>query len=521
MTKDFLIAAGGTGARCLESFIFLAAAGLVRNPIHALIIDPDRNNGNSARSGQLLATYHALSHEDQPVHPVSKGNRNADLREPILFQSPINDESGTDTQHPVFWHNSAPEDRRFRDVIEYQTQNAEFKNFLNLFYDAKDLDMVLDVGYRGRTNIGAVVLKQDLETTAHVPKSGLYELLSSLNTELQNGVAKIFVMGSVFGGTGAASIPILPALFKSLPGQVLALDNRSRLRYGCAMLSPYFSFPRGASSATAPGTDSARHAVATQAALIHYAHVHPGYQHVYLLGAPERTQTNDANAPGGQGQLNAPHYIEMIAALAASDFFASGSIDINTKELHFADSLHNHSDLGVSWETLPAHPLRSSLREGWKKQLTVFTTFAFFYKNFLHEEFLNNGAYRPTTWYKNNFRQLSLDGQEAGLNNLYEFSNDYLKWLYQIGINSGERNRLFRWDRLQEENEQLQADYIGSLLGGGASEPRYSKDGYNQILSQLDAIRLDQVGTNSPVGLFIYLLYQAVTKFCEKNYAWN
>ena len=165
--------------------------------------------------------------------------------------------------------------------------------------------------------MGAVALKQDLEGTANFVSSGLREFLIDLNIDLQTDETKVFVMGSVFGGTGAAGLPTIPALIEGLPDDVISRENRKRLRYGCAMMTPYFSFPKGSSSNAGPGTDSATHAIATQAALLHYAHVPPGYQHVYFVGAPAKPQTNTSNVVGGQDQTNNPHYAELIAALSA------------------------------------------------------------------------------------------------------------------------------------------------------------------------------------------------------------
>src|SRR5205823_7153892 len=188
---------------------------------------------------------------------------------------------------------------------------AEFKQFLDLFYEPADLEMVLDVGYRGRTNVGAVALKQDLEGTTVVSGSGLKEFLENLNLDLQEGETRVFVMGSVFGGTGAAGLPTMPKLIAGLEEKVMARDNRSRIRYGCAMMAPYFSFPTGSANSTGPGTNSAGHAIATQAALLHYSQVPPGYQHVFFIGAPARPQTNDNNIVGGGDQVNDPHYAEI------------------------------------------------------------------------------------------------------------------------------------------------------------------------------------------------------------------
>jgi len=524
MAENYLIAIGGTGSRCMESVIHLAAAGLFQTPMHVLIIDPDQNNGNSVKARTLIKNYHALHLARQPQGAERKKTLGWEkLPEPKLFQASLNVKGNTSEQHSVFWHNPNPAQRRFGEVIQYQAQKDEFKWFLDLFYEPNDLEMVLDVGYRGRTNVGAVALKQDLEGTANIAQGGLREFLEKLNIDLQAREVRIFVMGSVFGGTGAAGLPTIPQLIANLPSDVIAQDNRSRLRYGCAMMTPYFSFPKGNSTSSGPGTDSARHAVATQAALLHYAHVPPGYQHVYFIGAPERSQTNSSNYVGGQNQMNDPHYAEMVAALAAWQFFSLRQTIPSDKQLHFADTVKDGRDFGVNWSTLPVNAEEIAKRDEVKRSLTVLTTLAYFYKNFLYNRFINGQLYRDAGWYRDNFGALSLDEEIPLLQQLYDYADTYLKWLAQIGETGRNANlHLFHHNALIESDPVLADKHIGNLLDDPMSgSAKRSSAGYNDIYARLDKLKLRQPGTNSATGLFLYLLHHAVSEFCRENYAWR
>ena len=527
MPENYLIAIGGTGSRCLEAVINLAAAGLFRAPLRVLIIDPDQNNGNSVKTQSLISSYHVLHMARQPVEAERKRAIMGweKLPPPTLFQAALNIR-GADApaeQHATFWLNPNPAQRRFGEVIQYDAQPDEFKRFLDLFYEPNDLEMVLDVGYRGRTNVGAVALKQDLEGTANIAQGGLREFLERLNIDLQAGEARVFVMGSVFGGTGAAGLPTVPQLIANLPPDVIAQDNRARLRYGCAMVTPYFSFPKGGGANSGPGTDSARHAVATQAALLHYAHVPPGYQHVYFIGAPARPQTNVSNSVGGQNQTNDAHYVEIVAALAAWQFFSLKQVAPGERQLHFADTMNDQQEAGVNWGTLPVNPENVTSRDGIKRTLTVFTTMVYFYKNFLYNRFINGQLYRDANWYKDNFGALSLDAEITQLQLLYDYSVSYLKWLAQIGETGRNSSlRLFSWAALAESDSALADKHVGSLLDDPmSSSANRSHAGFNDIYAKLDKLRLRQPGTNSATGLFIYLLHQAVTEFCYENYAWR
>ena len=55
--KNFIIALGGTGAKCLEHLAYSCAAGLGPEQLWAGMIDQDEANGNISRTKVLLSKY--------------------------------------------------------------------------------------------------------------------------------------------------------------------------------------------------------------------------------------------------------------------------------------------------------------------------------------------------------------------------------------------------------------------------------------------------------------------------------
>src|SRR5438270_8149694 len=122
MPENYLIAIGGTGSRCMESVIHLAAAGLFQSPLRVLIIDPDQNNGNSVKTRSLISTYHILHMARQPVGAERKRSIVGweKLSPPKLFQASLNvrGAAAPAEQHATFWLNPNPAQRRFGEVIQ-------------------------------------------------------------------------------------------------------------------------------------------------------------------------------------------------------------------------------------------------------------------------------------------------------------------------------------------------------------------------------------------------------------------
>lgn len=208
--KLFLIAIGGTGMRCLESFVHLCAAGLFDNhTIEILTLDTDQNNGNKDRVENLIELYNRVKTHDN----ATKGG---EQRSNTFFSAKLN---------------------LYRFFTDYSTANRMTLNALaatkNLNdrqrQDNQDLSDLLferdtvqqfklDHGYRAQTHLGSMLMYHGIIEAAINAKSGtanvksqereLAEYLDLLNKHAAQ--ARVFVFGSVFGGTGASSIPVIP-----------------------------------------------------------------------------------------------------------------------------------------------------------------------------------------------------------------------------------------------------------------------------------------------------------------------
>ncbi|MDP9348901.1 MAG: hypothetical protein M3P24_07160, partial [Gemmatimonadota bacterium] len=398
-----------------------------------LIIDPDAANGNVDEATHQLQRYYAVQ---QAVRPSTEDAA-------AFFSTRLNDGFGDRSFRWEYPNQNQP----FSTLINYTAQRPEHQQLLDLLYDSDDLSMTFEKGYVGRAHIGSLDLLGTLQDAirsaagTNAPPSAEDDALQLFVRALRaaatgGGGAKLMVLGSIFGGTGASGLPTIPPLIRS----ALPL-LRDKIEIACVPLAPYFSFPEGG----AADPNSQLHQLATQAALYHYAYTETGYRRVYLLGAPERPLTNERNWVGGSAQRNKAHYVELAAALAAAHFFdgadAGGADGADTQV--FATGAKE-----VAWGFLP-HAEQIRMRE----RLVSFTSFCILHAHFLHED-LRSGRHQHARWTYEMDRETKqkLGGQETELAQLHDFGRRYLEWTRELERSVGPRGGLLRVPEKPEQN---------------------------------------------------------------------
>lgn len=482
MTQNFVLAFGGTGARCAEALTYLVASRSIAEPVHLLLIDPDETNGNVSIAIAQLRRY-------REVHRCLR--RGAGTHTQPFFSTPINADLGPDS---YFWANPQP-NVPFQTLIEYSAQSPAERGLLDLLYDQSDLELSFEKGYVGRAHIGSLdllrVLQHQIQSAAKSPDAprgrpdSIQVFFHGLRAATQQpGGARLLVVGSVFGGTGASGLPAVPPLLR----QVLLSGLQEQLALGCVQIAPYFSFPPG----RVEDPDSALHPLATQAALFHYSLTDVGYDRIYLVGAPTRQQSNEENVPGGESQRNKAHYVELAAALAAAHFFEQPPRGMRGEVVASGTE-------EISWEKLPHH---ESTRV--KHNLVAFGTFCMMHSRFLAQE-LEERRHLGTKWLADleSGRERTLGGQESELRELRDFSTRFLIWAQQVQSSHG----VLLFSLGNRETEDSLAHVTG---GGDGTRP------YHEIYRRLSIVGdLDQ---ENGQGWYVDALTRAVEGFCRSNY---
>lgn len=364
MDKLFVIAIGGTGMRCLESFTHLCGIGMFDNQeIEILTLDTDQNNGNKGRVEELITLYNQVKTSGSTLGGTANAN--------TFFSAKLN-------LHRFWTNYSGPGRENYKNISKISTgtpeQQKANKLISDLFLDTRSVqEFALEHGYRAQTHLGSMLMYHGIVEAARNILKGT--AVQSQERELDafmgklekaGALARVFIFGSVFGGTGASSIPVIP---KALQDFVKIRSNGnssidfSKAKFGSTLLTEYFTFNKPddqqkSNKANSVIADSSFFPLNSQAALQFYQSdptVQKCYKLLYHIGWPIESKKIDGNnasnqtITGGSEQKNPCHITELLCACAAYDFFTrtdgfnSAKADYLYKAVEFKDNSFNFS----------------------------------------------------------------------------------------------------------------------------------------------------------------------------------
>lgn len=336
-----VFAIGGSGVRAVEPLLYLCALGLGPRQLKIILVDPDQSNASVERTRELIDLYRKARTGLTDGGPNDEGYFRTEVVDVLhrgVLWSPIAEDAAS---------GSAAFSARVNRAL--MTGQAEELGILcDLLFSKEMQSMDMTLGFRGVPAIGTVFMNR----LRRAPF--LRQLLSDAQVEPDS---VFFAIGSIFGGTGAAGLPVigrtLTAGIEATEGGHGAVRGIQQERVGAALLLPYFTLPSPKQLTAADGgirPDSSLFAQNAAAALPTYVSGDARYGAIYALGDSEPRE-QQVNEVGGQAQKNRSHYIEMYAALAALDFVARGGEDPREAKpvFHYTAVESN----AVRWPDLP------------------------------------------------------------------------------------------------------------------------------------------------------------------------
>jgi len=305
----------------------LLAAGIKSNSQKAyeivpIIIDPHKSNEDLKRTERLLGNYQKIRKEGLDNNGFFATDITT-LNNIIKSKNRIS-ESFTFNLLQV-------SNTRFKEYIDFNQLNEPSRAMADLLFSGKSinkrgeevdlLDVEMDIGFVGNPNIGSVVLNQFKDSNE------FREFASNFNAE-----DRIFIISSIFGGTGAAGFPtILKNIRDAINNQ--NIDGRDFLRnskIGAITVLPYFNIEKDTNSPIQKSDFIAK----SKAALYYYKDNVTGNNSINALYyiADDYSGKPYKNDPGDNGQKNDAHFIELASALAIIDFLEIPDSDLETNE---------------------------------------------------------------------------------------------------------------------------------------------------------------------------------------------
>jgi len=345
-----IIGVGGTGAKVIEATLNFAAMGIGPKELKVGFVDQDESNGNLNRARIVFDAYARArsSWRDGSAHMIDGAGECPLLKtriEPLggVEGLWIPDEKAGSTLAGVF--GPMNEDQFLFDAL-FETGTNE---------DTEEQHLDLGQGYRGRPHIGAAAM-----TLRADERNAFWDgITEAIKNASMSGKVRILIVGSVFGGTGAAGFPTIARIIRD------RLREEGIIRHveiGGVLMLPYFGFPDPSEDEEQNVARAHEQVLQARGALRHYEHMlgdpkgEGEQQHIFdqlfLLGWSPFFRI-DVHSKGSGTQRNPALLPEFLAASAAAKFFTTNELP-NKEVTQDITVCARGNFLDVCWSDIPS-----------------------------------------------------------------------------------------------------------------------------------------------------------------------
>lgn len=414
-----LILLGGTGARCGEIFIHMCANGYFKaESINILLIDSDTENGNAKSLKTLIKTYNKCNEKY-----VIKGSPI-----PSFFKTEINFMEESPVKGISYFKDLAQKNLKDSSSIR------KVKILMRTLYTEDEMNMKITDGFFARPNVGAALFASNMES---ILEKFIWKIK---NRPRESDNIKIFMIGSIFGGTGASSLPTISKYIKTkIYGDSKDKLIGDKLKIGGCLMLPYFSFTREKLKEeferdTEIKIESNKFINKTRFALEYYKDVNSNeerriFDQLFIMGHDGGDIRGYYNVAGAE-QKNLPHITELYSAMSCVAFFKDQTLTNGNYLAVIPNDMIKWTDFYLPNECFYSFYLMMR--------------FSIVLKSLVMEELFTDKKLRKTSvdipWYYD-----FIYGKEKPLNfeerNLYahfidisKYCNEYIRWFSELKI---------------------------------------------------------------------------------------
>lgn len=472
MSKIFVFGIGGTGSRVLKALTMLLAAGVKTkaSEIVPIIIDPDSACGDKtdtvAIMNQYSTLFDSLSHQEGENLLDSFSTKLSKLDFTSEYVMPMGDNTNT----------------QFQSYMHFASLSQENQALVNMLFSKDNQNADMSIGFTGNPNIGSVVLNQFSKST---------DFLTFASNFAPGD--KIFIISSIFGGTGASGFPLLLKNLRFID-PTLNIPNAAAIaasEIGAITILPYFNVK----SEDNAKIDSDSFVSKTKSALSYYERNLNGLNVLYYIGDSQRGVQEYGD--GGIQQRNEANFVELASALAIVDFANNSYTMPSTVYKEFG------INKDVADITFP--DLGSTTYNQIAKPLTEFTLFSKYLKERLHSS-------TSQVWLENYVNSV-VGGQFYGI--LSQFTTAFLNW--EQAMESKSHARRFSPFVLEARPKDVFGLVKGIPVTSAFGVSASNWDLYNHYLNKKDcASSANQIGKTEE-GKFLSHLLLGTKKVVSKK----
>lgn len=451
--KCFCYCIGGTGARIAEVAAHLCAMNLVNDEreITFIIVDKDQNCGGTAQAKEVIGRIEKISQ-------IEGSNTGACLCKSRLTKPDANPWNFTNALASIASNNDG--NASLEDALG---QNGTDDGILfDAFYSDSEQISKTSEGFYGHPTIGALMFKYMMKNANgnDIAQPVINSLSGTADT------AKVFIIGSVFGGTGASVFSNLAAHIRDKSSVMNNINNR--LIISGVLLLPYFSFSNNRDNSI---IDETEFYAKSKTALEQYGNdphlirrrvdSDNSFDTLYICGQNPLHKVGEYSI-GGESQKNHFDLVDLVSAYAMvsffnEDFMRAGTNQIDAGKIGKIYEYRLNKNRNESLQNVESTVLPDSLALNLRKML-LFSAFVLSkvwvpYK--LHSDITGNRSicddirmvgytYDPKELsnglFNNNAaaagaNRTAIDAAFANLGSLYDYCLDYIRFAGDIAHN--------------------------------------------------------------------------------------
>lgn len=455
--ENYIFFIGGSGARVYKAFIHSASAGMIKTKkVSTLLVDADKSNDANT-------SCKALYNEYIKIRGLFEG------MESDMFSCDIHMES-ENVLSPV------KSDANTLGAAVGST-DKDRESLLKAFYTKEEIEQPLDGGFYSHPNIGCVFFSD-------FDNEEFNTCLQKIQSQLDSGnEVMIALVGSIFGGTGAAGIP---TLFKLIYNKFKTHGNFTKLHVGGVFLEPYFKVNgKRDSNNKNMAINMEEFYFNTYEALAYYqTNGNMNFHSIYLLGQQTLDVVNSKYADSGSAQNNKAHIIEIYASLAIDRFFCY---------LQEKGVFGYVGEGGLGWNSFPMPENNNNITAAWK--LADFTRMQaiqiaeiYNYINSNDRKWFKEIGIMVPQWYK--VYKVDDANEKEQMKVIQQYSIQFIEWMYMINSAYDEENNLILNPKMNLCGDALKNVYNISLSISGKKQfsNKEEKDNINSFRDKFNTL---------------------------------